>query len=346
MRNFVFNGVNVATSSPDEYSGLVYIKNSSAVTLDNLEIKNVGQTIVGRPTSGIFVSVSHDIRIYDCYIHDNQGSGIYVGQETLYNDTPFNIYIQGNTLNDNTLQYVGGVFGAIVLTNVQNSTIAFNKIRRATWGIEVVGDKFRWNTIMGNEIIGSADPNVVDEDGIEIYGEGSIGNKIIGNTLADWGSNYAQVGSGIQVGEFYLNYTGDGASRNEVSGNTVKLTKKGRGITINGKYNTVTGNTIEKGDADEDAIGILEAGVSDYNKIMNNDVITIPKADRRIIRVGSNTVIHFNSGYKTEAWGVASITGGMGCNWISLHYIWISYYSSRWIPTGDRFARWAGRLLG
>lgn len=317
VRNLIFNGANVSTSSPNEYYGLIYIRNSSTVTLDRLEIENVGRTAVGRPTSGIFVSLSHDVRIYDCYIHDNQGSGIYVGQETLYGDTPYNIYIQGNTVNDNTLQYVCGVFGAIVLTNVENSTIAFNKIRRATWGIEVVGPNFKWNTIIGNEIIGSADPSVVDEDGIEIYGEGSTGNKIIGNTLAHWGSDYAQVGSAIQVGEFYLNYTGEGASRNEVVGNTVILTKKGRGITINGKYNSVTENTVERGDADEDAIGILEAGVSDYNKIINNDVTTIPRVDKRIITVGRHTVMHYNSGFMTEASGLASITGNVNGVWVA-----------------------------
>ena len=323
LRNLVFNGANVSTSSQNEYYGLICIKNSSRVTLDNIEVKNVGQIAAGRPTSGIFIASSHDIRIYNSYIHDNHGSGIHVGQETIY-DSPYNIYIQGNTLNDNTLQYIGGVFGAIVLTNVHNSTIAFNKIRRATWGMKCVGwsAHFKWNTIIGNEIIGSADQSVVDEDGIEIYDEGAAGNKIIGNTLAHWGSDYAIVGSAIQIGEFYLTYTEDGVSRNEVSGNTITLTKKGRGITINGKYNTVTGNTIEKGDADEDAIGIMEAGVSDYNKITNNDVITIPKVNNRIIKMGQNTVIHFNSGYKTEAWGLAGITGPVNGVWVEHGLVW------------------------
>ena len=323
VRNLVFDGANVSTSSPDEYHGLIYIKNSSRVTLDNLEVKNQGQTAAGRPPSGIFIAASHDIRVYNSDIHDNQGSGIHVGQETLY-DNPYNIYIQSNTLNDNTLQSVLGVFGAIVFTNVHNSTIAFNKIRRATWGIECVGKytHFKWNSIIGNDIIGSADPSVVDEDGIEIYDEGATGNKIIGNTLAHWGSDYLEIGSAIQIGEFYLTYTGDGVSRNEVSGNTITLTKKGRGITINGKYNTVTGNTIERGDADEDAIGIMEAGVSDYNKILNNDVITIPKVDKRISRLGPNTIVHFNSGYKTEAFGLTSVTGSVNGVWVEHGLVW------------------------
>ena len=319
VRNLVFNGANVSTSSPDVYCGLIYIKNASRVILDNLEVKNQGQIAAGGPPSGIFIVASHDIRVYDNYIHDNQGSGIHVGQETLYGyPYDYDIHVRGNTLIDNTLQYVPGVFGAIVLTNVHNSTIAFNRIRRATWGLQCVGKYayFKWNTIIGNEIIGSPDQSVVDEDGIEIYDEGASGNKIIGNTLAHWGSDYAYVGSAIQIGEFYLNYTGDGVTRNEVSGNTITLTKKGRGITINGKYNSVTGNTVERGDADEDAIGIMEAGVSDYNKITNNDVITIPKVNRRIIGIGQNTVIHFNSGFKTEAHGRASVTGAVNGVWV------------------------------
>ncbi len=316
VRNLVFDGANLTTSSPKEYYGLIYIKNSSKITLDNVEVRNQGQTVGGRPPSGIFIAASHDIRIHNSYIHDNQGSGIHVGQATL-GDKPYNIYIQSNTINDNTLQYVPGVFGAIVFTNVQNSTIAFNKIRRATWGLECIGENFRWNTIIGNDITGSADPSVVDEDGIEIYTEGATGNKIIGNTLADWGGDYAQIGSAIQIGEFYKNYTGDGVSRNEVSGNTITLTKKGRGITINGKYNTVVGNSIERGDADADAIGIMEAGVSDYNKILNNDVITIPDVDKRILRLGPNTVVHFNSGYKTEAWGLQMVTGSVNEVWVA-----------------------------
>jgi hypothetical protein len=315
VRNLIFNGANLTTSAPKEYYGLIYIKNSSRVTLENVEVKNQGQSVNGRPPSGIFIAASHDIRIYNSYIHDNQGSGLHVGQATL-GDIPYNIYIQGNTINDNTLQYVPGVFGAIVLTNVQNSTIAFNKIRRATWGLECIGANFRWNTIIGNEILGSADPSVVDEDGIEIYTEGATGNKIIGNTLAHWGSDYAEIGSAIQIGEFYKTYTEDGVSRNEVSGNTIILTKKGRGITINGKYNTVIENSIERGDADADAIGIMEAGVSDYNKIMNNDVITIPDVNKRISRIGPNTIVRFNSGYKTEAWGLAMVTGSVTQVWV------------------------------
>jgi hypothetical protein len=325
IRNLVFNGANVSTSSPTEYHGLIYIKNSSRVTLDNLEVKNQGQIAAGRPPSGIFIVASHDIRVYDSYIHDNQGSGIHVGQETLYGwPYDYDIHIRSNTIIDNTLQYVPGVFGAIVLTNVHNSTIAFNRIRRATWGMKCVGKYayFKWNTIIGNEIIGSADQSVVDEDGIEIYDEGAAGNKIIGNTLAHWGSDYAFVGSNIQIGEFYLNYTGDGANRNEVSGNTIYLTKKGRGITINGKYNTVTGNTIEKGDADEDAIGIMEAGVSDYNNIMNNDVSTIPQVRYRVFKIGANTVVHYNSGFKTEAQGRASITGPVNGVWVEHGLVW------------------------
>ncbi len=319
VRNLVFNGANVTTSPPDDWYGLVYIKNSSRVTLENLEVKNVGQATAGRPPSGIHVTSSHDIRVYNCYIHDNQGSGLRVGERY---DNPYNIYIQGNTLNDNTLQYVPGVFGAMVLSNLENSTVAFNKIRRATWGLKCVRPNFKWNTIIGNEIIGSADPSVVDEDGIEVYDEGATGNKIIGNTLAHWGSDYASIGSAIQIGEFYMTYFEDGVSRNEVSGNTITLTKKGRGITINGKYNTVTGNSIERGDADEDAIGILEAGVSDYNKILNNDVITIPEVDKRISRIGPNTTIHFNSGYKTEAWGLASVTGSVNEVWVAHGLVW------------------------
>ncbi len=321
VRNLVFNGANVSTSSPNEYYGLVYIENSSRVTLDNLEVKNVGPKPAGRPTCGIYATSSHDIRIYNSYIHDNHGSGIQVGKIW---DTNYNIFIQGNTINDNTLQYVGGVFGAIVLSNVENSTVAFNKIRRATWGLKCVGinSYFRWNTIIGNDIIGSADQSVVDEDGIEIYDEGATGNKIIGNTLAHWGSDYASIGSNIQIGEFYMTYFEDGVSRNEVSGNTITLTKKGRGITINGKYNTVTGNTIKRGDADQDSIGIMEAGVSDYNKILNNDVITIPKVAKRIIRTGPNTIIHFNSGYKTEAWGLASVTGSVNEVWVEHGLVW------------------------
>ncbi len=316
VQNLVFDGTNLTTSSPKEYYGLIYIKNSSEVTLERVEVKNQGRAVSGRPPSGIFVAASHGIRIHDSYIHDNQGSGIHIGQATL-DDKPYNIFIQSNTINDNTLQYVPGVFGAIVLTNVQNSTIAFNKMRRATWGLECIGAHFRWNSIIGNEIIGSADPNVVDEDGIEIYTEGATGNKIIGNTLAHWGCNYAEIGSAIQVGEFYKNYTGDGVSRHEVSGNTITLTKKGRGITINGKYNSVTGNSIGRGDADEYAMGIMEAGISDYNKIMNNDVITIPDVDKRISRLGPNTIVRFNSGYKTEAWGLAMVTGSVNGVWVA-----------------------------
>jgi hypothetical protein len=263
--------------------------------------------------------------VYDNYIHDNAGSGIHVGQETLY-DHPYdyNILIQSNTLINNTLQYKAGVFGALVLTNVHNSTIAFNRIRRATWGLKCVGifAHFKWNTIIGNEIIGSPDPSIVDEDGIEIYDEGASGNKIIGNTFAHWGSNFAQVGSCIQIGEFYMTYYKDGVTRNEVSGNNVNLTKKGRGITINGKYNTVTGNSIEAGDADADAIGIYEAGVSDYNKIMNNDVTTIANVSRRIIRHGQNTIIRYNSGYKTEASGLASATGSVNGVWVAHGLVW------------------------
>lgn len=325
VRNLVFNGADVLTSSPNEYRGLIYIKNSARITLENLEVKNVGQATMGRPTTGIFIVASHDIRVYDNYIHDNSGSGIHVGQETLYGyPYDYNIFIQGNTLINNTLQYKAGVFGAMVLTNVHNSTIAFNKIRRATWGLKCVGvyAHFKWNTIIGNEIIGSPDPSIVDEDGIEIYDEGASGNKIIGNTLAHWGSDYAQVGSGIQIGEFYMTYYKDGVSRNEVSGNNINLTKKGRGITVNGKFNTVTGNSVENGDADADAIGILEAGVSDYNKIMNNDVTTILNISRRIIRRGQNTIIRYNSGYKTEAWGLASVTGSVNGVWVAHGLIW------------------------
>lgn len=317
VRNLIFDGANVTTSSPNEYYGLIYIKDSSRVTLDNLEVTGVGQTAAGRPTSGIHVTSSHDIRVYNCFIHDNQGSGIHVGERF---DSPRNIYIQGNTVDNNTLQYVPGVFGAIVLANVQNSTVGFNRVRRATWGIECVGANFRWNTIIGNEILGSPDPTVVNEDGIEIFDEGATENRIIGNILAHWGENPSIMGTAIDVGQVYKNYTEDGVSRNVISGNTIKVAARGSvrgyGIYINGKCNVVTGNTIEQGTANELAIGISEGGVSDYNQIVNNDVSTILELSRRIQKIGPNSEVRYNSGFKTEASGLATVTGNVSEVWI------------------------------
>jgi hypothetical protein len=311
IENLIFDGSNQQITFPNEYTGLIYVTNSYQITFNAIEVKNQGRASGGRPPAALYMENVHDIRICDSYIHDNQGSGIVAGK---FHDKPYNLFIENNNITDNTLQYLGGVFGGIVLANVQNSTIAHNKIRRATWGIECVGSNFKGNTILDNQITGSTNSSVVVEDGIEIYDEGSSDNKIIGNTISEYGYSYPE-STAIDVGKDYLSYQANGAYGNVVTGNTIKLAGGCRGIQINGRWNVVSNNIIAGGNSS--SYGILESGVSNFNTILANDVSGVITPSKRVYCIGGQSIVRFNVGFETESWGEVGVTGAVNHVWVA-----------------------------
>ena len=228
-----------------------------------------GDADVGNTGSGVHISGTRNVGIYENTIGGNDSHGISLTGSSTRDNLIAENYI-GTNASDTDLGNSGdgGDIGESARENtVEDNTIANN----VSDGVHIGGGA-RDNTVEGNTIannvgdgvhIGeSARENTVEDntiannvgDGVHI-GESARDNTVEGNTIAN------NVGDGVHIGE--------SARDNTVEGNTI-ANNVGDGVHIgeSARDNTVEGNTI----ANNDGSGIRIGGSARDNTVEDNTI--------------------------------------------------------------------------
>jgi hypothetical protein len=293
LEDFVIDGDKTYNTGDPVYGMIMTHNNRKNFRFENLEIRNCA-------TGGIRFTLSTVGFISHCYIHDNDGSGVLVS-------TSSDIHISQNSIVDNTMANPIGLYGGVAISNSQKVYVDGNTIKRATFGIDIGGAESRQIYITSNDVYGNEpeDPDIICQDGIEVYSKGIREVFIIGNRV----EGFHRVGTSGYAIEIGQGYTPDYAvERCYVISNEIRNCWDG--IVVNGKRNYVAQNTINI----TRGFAIYEEGrydASDFNVFLGNVIIN--GTVRRASDAGSsglNSVFRGNVGYTTENSGIAVLPAG------------------------------------
>jgi len=294
-------------------TGLVSIRYAENIILDGIEVMKSGRErdrLVCQ--AGICAHEVHKLWVTSCYIHEIQGSGIWVSSFPNEDSVSSEIYICHNNIINCTADVEGPDAG--ILVRARNFFIDDNYIYRAHFGVSLPNGG--WKTSVGcvtnNIMIGNAGSEKIAESGIEIFGEGTSYVHIMHNYFEKWCWEYKANpgyggGFGIEVGNTYSSYTGDGVHHNVIAYNTINATGytlETVGIALNGKYNKVYGNQIIGANYRD----IKEYGVSDYNEIYDN-LVTHTNPEQRIDLEGWHSKTKNNQGWNPKGVLSSPFTG-------------------------------------
>jgi parallel beta-helix repeat protein len=197
-------GFGIETTSGDG----VIIKNSSNVTLRNVEVSQAGLPISGKTAKGIRVEASTDCVVANNKLHNNTNNGIYVLSGSTRNQ------IVGNDVYANAVQY-DRIAAGIRFYGASGNTVAANIAHdNEDSGIEFFSNS-TGNVVVNNRTYGNGDHGidnnvspgqrivsntVYDNDtaGINVEG-GSTGTTIANNISVDNGVDSTRTKSNIRV---------------------------------------------------------------------------------------------------------------------------------------------------
>lgn len=278
IAGLTFDGNNTLVTDP--FCGLVYVLNAENIFIDNVEATKSGLRedyagIEWIPQAAINARNVRGLWIGNCYVHDNMGGGIvarYLGEGSTEE-----VYIVNNTIVRSNMINAVGSFGALSIA-ASNFSIVNNYICRAPFGVGIAGNTTRNGYIFGNIFIGNSGDEQIAESGIEVWNEGASFIQIKNNHFSRWCYGIGGGGIGIELGNTYSEYVGEGVHHSEIAYNTIDCSgypsNMGTwGITIHGCYNKVYNNTILDPNPQNEAI--LEISPSEFNEIHDNEVLSV-----------------------------------------------------------------------
>ena len=223
--------------------------------------------------------------------------GVRIIGNTCYSNAHWGIFSNGyhTTINSN-FTYSNLQQGIVLNSPATDSIISGNRVLNNTGeGIRVEG---LTDLVIGNNILYDENTPPTQLSGIGVVNCSRV--TIVGN----YAHRHKRVGIRISNTSSYITITG-----NTCLNNGQNTDGEPYGIYLaDTTYSVVSGNTAGNSGAATQTHGIIEAGVTDYNSIVGNNVQG--NATVGIAIVGANTVVRSNIGYVTENSGAATILNG------------------------------------
>jgi parallel beta-helix repeat protein len=199
------------------------------------------------------------------------------------------------------------------------------------------GDPSDEHSIIANCIAyDSTGTNISLNSGIQVSSPEVVveGNTVYNAKIWVQGSNCVIANNNVYVNNVTHGIWIDGGTQNLIIGNRIYQPLYD-GIRIGGNDNTIMGNLVSDGGAYSNAIdlvgnarnivcynrivnwaygtaAILEQTGADYNDIFGNVFVNVTVS--KIVKVGANTRVKFNQGFKTENSGSATISASTSVN--------------------------------